>query len=1458
MGNYIKKYDLGNIFVDLPYNNYIHELPLLSFGDYKNNVDLSLVFNNRLKQIDEETMRNTFNIKEGFKLNIQKKVYSDDTLELKYIDGSGKVISLIANGVYYTFDDESKRILKETNSGYEVYNFDFSKEVFDANGNLIKVYDKYGDLYLLYTYNSSNQLTAVTYNGKTITFDYSSNVLWKISYDSSTIEILNNTLFTVKHYNNVAYAYNFSDDNLTIEGKPSVNSQAEYYKTCQIYYNEILIKDIVGTKEIDSITYTFPYLTLDGIQKYQYVDISNKKGVRQRIEFKNNKPLYSYEVGKDEMFSSGIYNGKVNLNSSLNGSNNYGFKGVIGLYDGMRMTQDTNNPNYYSFDISSYANQNGKYLVTGWIKKNNSNTDNTIYISDTTDGTGINFFVSTPFLNDWYFFAYEFEINVNTVKVYCEDGGVELKDLRLTYYSEDNLISPTDSKCMYHENIIINGNQRIPFNGLQFVYTKNSIRNTIENITLSDVIKYKLDLIKETNSNLLYYNDGKNVITAVTKLEVLYNGEYIDIDELAVGSRYHKKTKEYYTKISKSGMTASPILVSNHLGDTTYSYQYLNEYCDPLISNEDGITTNYTRDKGLITQENVGSLYNIVTTYTPTMITVRDTLATGVKYDGIKYYIDSVWGTITKTEYSDGTIIEDTYDDDMSTIKMKTFEKNSNQNIINFGYTNELLTSLTNGTLNYEFEYNDNNKKLELIKKFGSVIEEQEHDDSYDIFYFPTKSTQIYNKEYIYDKYDRLKEIKDELLNTYHDNGLLVQSEDKVEGLTKNYSYNSKGELIEIKETESSDIDNETSNETFEYDSENRLISKEFTYNMTTEDKVKDEFVYVKDEDDVVIDNRLSNSKYYINDTKVLTTKKSYDSYKRLINTNYGLSNNDLLKAYIKIYTYTNNKISKETMNISVENSKVVQYEYDDFDRISKITSDSKDTSYEYDDFGRLIRENNKPLDKTIVYEYNDIGNIISKKEYSYTTVEDITITPSKTINYTYDTVQKDRLITFDTTTIPYNTLGCPTKYKGYDLTWNKGKLTRLNKGTLSTGSESYVYSYNAYGQRVSKAYNKIEGTSGLNSFYSGEVTEYNKTYNYDNSGRLIREVTTNTYYQEGTGTEEIIYIYDLNTIIGMKYTVGNNSNIYYFDRNALGDVEAIYDLYGNLKVKYLYDAYGNCTVSSETIDQVLARVNPIRYRGYYYDVETGLFWISSRYYSPEWGRWISPDSIEYLDPESINGLNLYAYCGNDPINRIDPTGHNWGHWSIAAIVVVALAVVLVVTAGGAAPAYGAAMAALYGVASSTIKVTVASYAFVGASLALAGSAMYAFGTSTSLDEFAEQGNLGTIINTAGGGIFGAFNGAYAFYDQIGSEAQAAFMKSAEKTKQKQAIVKANPGVNFTKLELSHDYGTYGNNRNFYSFKTYDEHRGPGGFHSIYGYKTNGGPFHRPYPYYYDWLWFMR
>ena len=141
----------------------------------------------------------------------------------------------------------------------------------------------------------------------------------------------------------------------------------------------------------------------------------------------------------------------------------------------------------------------------------------------------------------------------------------------------------------------------------------------------------------------------------------------------------------------------------------------------------------------------------------------------------------------------------------------------------------------------------------------------------------------------------------------------------------------------------------------------------------------------------------------------------------------------------------------------------------------------------------------------------------------------------------------------------------------------------------------------------------------------------------------------------------------------------------YYFLRNLQGDVIAIYDTTGAKAVEYTYDAYGNCTIKNTTSNYDLAYANPIRYRGYYYDEATKLYYLNARYYSPEFRRFISPDNTAYLDPESVNGLNLYCYCNNDPVNYCDPSGH----------FIISLTSILI--AAGIGAALGAVSGAIYG-----------------------------------------------------------------------------------------------------------------------------------------------------------------
>ena len=82
---------------------------------------------------------------------------------------------------------------------------------------------------------------------------------------------------------------------------------------------------------------------------------------------------------------------------------------------------------------------------------------------------------------------------------------------------------------------------------------------------------------------------------------------------------------------------------------------------------------------------------------------------------------------------------------------------------------------------------------------------------------------------------------------------------------------------------------------------------------------------------------------------------------------------------------------------------------------------------------------------------------------------------------------------------------------------------------------------------------------------------------------------------------------------------------------------------------------------------------NPFRYRGYFYESVAGLYYLKSRYYDPETGRFLTPDSIEYIDPDTIGGLNLYAYCNNNPVMFSDPEGHSFILTSLAIIGIAAL-----------------------------------------------------------------------------------------------------------------------------------------------------------------------------------------
>ena len=193
-------------------------------------------------------------------------------------------------------------------------------------------------------------------------------------------------------------------------------------------------------------------------------------------------------------------------------------------------------------------------------------------------------------------------------------------------------------------------------------------------------------------------------------------------------------------------------------------------------------------------------------------------------------------------------------------------------------------------------------------------------------------------------------------------------------------------------------------------------------------------------------------------------------------------------------------------------------------------------------------------------------------------------------------------------------------KYCELTLTWEKGRRLK----SASNGSESVTYTYDAFGMRRSKT-------------VGGSKTEY--VYE---RGKLLREIR---------GSEKIDYLYGEEGIIGIK--VGGEK--YLYRKNVFGDVTEIYNEAGTLVGKYSYSAFGECEIEQD--EGGIAEKNAIRYRGYYYDEETGFYYLKTRYYDPEIGRFITIDDTSYLAPDTINGLNLYAYCGNNPVMNVDPEG---------------------------------------------------------------------------------------------------------------------------------------------------------------------------------------------------------
>ena len=238
-------------------------------------------------------------------------------------------------------------------------------------------------------------------------------------------------------------------------------------------------------------------------------------------------------------------------------------------------------------------------------------------------------------------------------------------------------------------------------------------------------------------------------------------------------------------------------------------------------------------------------------------------------------------------------------------------------------------------------------------------------------------------------------------------------------------------------------------------------------------------------------------------------------------------------------------------------------------------------------------------------------------------------------------------------------------KENNKEYIYNSGRLVRVVEGNTLIQEIMYDETKDKY-----KPINLIVNGSREDLRYEGRrLIGIGKdiSYEYDGEGRRISKTVKGNkeeYKYEGERLVKIIkegreieVLYDIKgEIVGLK----NEEGYYYYRKDALGNIERIIDSTGKTIVKYEYSVWGELIEEKEIENKKIVEDNPYKYKSYYYDKESGLYYLKSRYYSASLHRFISLDQTEYMEIGSITGLNLYVYCGNDPVNMADPDGCFW------------------------------------------------------------------------------------------------------------------------------------------------------------------------------------------------------
>lgn len=661
---------------------------------------------------------------------------------------------------------------------------------------------------------------------------------------------------------------------------------------------------------------------------------------------------------------------------------------------------------------------------------------------------------------------------------------------------------------------------------------------------------------------------------------------------------------------------------------------------------------------------------------------------------------------------------------------------------VSYTYENEKVTSIGHNGFTYDYAY-DPFGNLESVSVGGRELERttlRSRNGLADRITYATGEAvrNEYNpEEQLAAQYLLTADGREEKLfeNTYDSCGKIARHKDLCSGVTSTYQYDLIGRMVGTDRSDGMKLRKV-------YDEKNRV--KGYTYQ---KDRVGHEVEFLYGD---VEKQQKPGLGYGIKINGAQKIAYEYDALGRVIRTHNHFSDTN---TSTQEYTYVSGKEAGVTTNLVAsvrEGNRAESYAYDACGNVETIVERSADGSerkirYYYDALNQLVREDNQKQNKTICYTYDVGGNMVRRDEYSYTENPVITEAPWKSDTFEYQTGGwRDQLRFYNGQAITYDAMGNPLQYLGMQMEWEKGHQLRHITGA---GLDMYCM-YNDSGKRIRKTVNGV-----TTDFY------------LDGSAILM---------QTSSDGSRIDFFYDdKGNVFAMKY----QNEMYFYRKNLFGDILGILDSHGTELVKYEYNSWGKLLNLTDYSSNGLGRRNPFRFKGYYYDEELGMYYLNSRYYDPETGRFVNADDFEMIDGSNHHILenNLFAYCFNNPANMIDDTGY-WPKWAANLVKV-----------GIGALAIGIGVAATVATGGAAAPVLVASLK-IAATSAVIGAAV---GAGTSAINYRIL--TGSWNGSGKSVLSGAVNGAASGFMWGGISAGVTFTTVASKGVKVQRIGKLKP-----------------------------------------------------------------